>query len=279
MGRRLESGLLGAAAALAACTTDFPGWRGDGDGGPFAEDAAPFDGAPDVAFVTRRDFGLPDGAPVRPDAAPPPPDLGPDAAPPPPSLTFASEDAAPPGCAPRDVRLAWETTSLTSCRLASHPPGTDLEVPPDGAHTVNVAADTQFVLTCHGPDGPLSSSVSIAFVPGLAATRAFANRDEVRAEQRRCAAVRGHEALAEEAHVHHDGESARQVCRCAGYGGVAALSDGGSRCFASPGDNRLAYWREAEDRWDVRRATDDNRCLQQLTCATPAARCAELYAP
>jgi hypothetical protein len=269
---------LVATFALAACTTEFPGWRGDPDGAAFSGDDA---AAPDVAFVDGDDFGRPD-ARLRPsdaavaDAFLPP--LPPDAAPPPPALSLTADDA-PPGCAPRDVHLLWTTTSVTSCRLASHPPGVDTEVAPAGETTVNVAADTQFVLTCQGPDGPLSTSVTVAFVSGLPESRAFANRDEVRAEQRRCAGVRNHAPLGDEAQVHHDAESARQICRCAGYAQVAAHGDGGNRCFASPGDNRLGYWLEGEDRWDVRRAADENHCLQQLTCAAPVARCADLYAP
>ncbi len=279
--------LLSFAVALgvAACTTEFPAWRGGLDGAAFDPDAGPEDATapePDIAFVVRRDGGRADAAPLRRDAAPPPRDAAPplpDAAPPPPAVTFRTDDAAPAGCAPRDVALHWTTTSVDGCRLASHPPLVDMPVATEGTVTVAVAADTQFVLSCEGPAGPLIASLDVAFVTGLPETRAFANRDEVRAEQRRCAAVHNHTSIDNETHVFYDAASAAQICRCAGYTQVTAHGDGGERCFASPGDNRVAEWIPGRDVWDVRGAAGDNHCIQQLTCAAPARRCAELYAP
>jgi hypothetical protein len=285
-------------AALAGCTTAFPEYRG-GDGAPGAEagppgaeagppgaEAGPSPTDTGTSRIDARgtdtspaDARVPDAAPADarvPDAAPRDA-LAPDAAP---SVMLASDDPAPPGCAPRDVTLTWHATGVQACHLASDPPGATplAAVLPDGATTVHLAADTRFSLTCDGPDGALESDVAVAFVTGLPDQRAFATREAVRAEQRRCAGVRGLTALDDDSEVHADDDSAVEVCRCAGYAAVAA-SDRGVPCFASPGDNWLGYWLAAENRWNVREAWRDNRCLQALTCAQPAQRCADLYAP
>ncbi|MFZ4738012.1 MAG: hypothetical protein ACOYM9_18795 [Bradymonadia bacterium] len=317
--------LGGVVAILAGCVADFPTYVGktestsdsavssdEGgllggafpDGEPWIDEDTSVDAPPDAS-----DLGLDPRLDAEIDLGRPLPDFEvvtfrdvavEDVAPAPDAAVFVEPRAAlrivggdtPLGCGPHDIALAWETAGLSRCDLRAVPPVFSLNNVPLPQVQVDVAGvlgRVEFTLECTTAEGvPLRAGVTLNPLTGLPPTRELANRSVVRAEQRRCASVKGQTLVpdsGDEGFVFRNAASATQVCRCLGYG-VADQFDPHPeyehrRCFDSPRSKVMGDWRAdgIDGQWFNAGARDRNDCIGLLRCAQPVEFCADRYAP
>jgi hypothetical protein len=326
MTHRSQRVIGGVVALLVGCVAEFPSYGGKtainsdgavaGDGAGGSVGGAVADGEPGATHDARvlvppdsTDLGVGPRADTADDLGRPLPDFEvvtfhdvavDDAAPPPDAAVFVEPRAAlrivggdtPVGCGAHDIALAWETAGLSRCDLRAVPPVfslDDLPLPRAQVDVAGVLGRVDFTLECTTADGvPLRAGVTLNPLTGLPPNVELANRWAVRAEQRRCASVKGQTLVPEsgdEGFVYRNAASATQTCRCLGYG-VAEQFDPhperpDRRCFYSPRNNVMCDWRAdaVDGQWFNEGARDRNDCIGLLRCAQPVAFCADRYAP